>query len=269
MDSVLKTRTITGVIFAIVVLGLLYLGKIGILSLCGVVFIISSFEYLELTNSSKSKLIIGIIVALWLTGLCYIFNFSEKIRDVVLYVSITVYALLHLSLFTTKKIPHESILPYFIVFYPGLSLLLPFVFNQEDIFQPMLWYSILILIWTTDVAAYLVGRKLGRRKLFERLSPKKSIEGSIGAGIFAIIVAIILSKYSGLNYSMSFWILMALTIWVTGTCGDLFESSIKRMFDKKDSGTLLPGHGGFLDRFDSFIFVLPFVFLLLKIYNII
>jgi len=123
--------------------------------------------------------------------------------------------------------------------------------------------TILCFIWISDSAAYFVGSKMGKRKLFASISPGKTWEGSIGAGIIALVVGIIIGlvfPFHGILY----WIIMAFVIWVVGTYGDLYESSIKRKYNIKDSGILLPGHGGFLDRFDSFIFVIPIVLLIWK-----
>ena len=99
----------------------------------------------------------------------------------------------------------------------------------------------------------------------ERISPNKTWEGYVGGGIMAIIAGIALSFTSA--YSMKAMIIFALIAWIIGTYGDLFESSIKRKHNIKDSGDILPGHGGFLDRFDSFIFVIPFVLSIIYFYN--
>lgn len=115
----------------------------------------------------------------------------------------------------------------------------------------------LFVIWATDTGAYLVGRKFGKRKLWPKISPKKTIEGSIGGIVIALITAIIFQLVHPLHSSMLIVILITILISVMGQIGDLVESAFKRHYVVKDSGTILPGHGGILDRFDSLLFVLP------------
>ena len=123
--------------------------------------------------------------------------------------------------------------------------------------------AILCIIWSSDTFAYLSGKNFGKHKLFPSVSPKKTIEGFIGGLLGAVLVAVCFSLYS--VKSIWEWIGIALILVVFGTFGDLIESKFKRIAGVKDSGTILPGHGGFLDRLDSLIFTAPFVGLLLVI----
>ena len=118
--------------------------------------------------------------------------------------------------------------------------------------------GVMLLLWATDTGAYFAGSLFGKSKLFERISPKKSWEGFFGGAITAVGTAIILSKYF-LILGMTQWIVIAIIIVISGTYGDLVESLFKRSMDIKDSGDRLPGHGGFLDRFDSLILSMPFI----------
>lgn len=125
--------------------------------------------------------------------------------------------------------------------------------------------GLLFLTWANDVGAYFTGILFGRTKLFERISPKKSWEGSIGGATLAVIVAIIIGYYfEGLNPIE--WISVSLIVVIAGTYGDLVESHFKRSIQIKDSGTIIPGHGGFLDRFDSLLIAVPFVVVFLKLF---
>jgi len=121
--------------------------------------------------------------------------------------------------------------------------------------------AIMIFAWSNDSFAYLAGRFLGKHKLFERISPKKTWEGFIGGAfgaiLFAYIVSLLFPKWTGYTVSFSTYAILAIITSVTSTYGDLAESMIKRNLQIKDSGTALPGHGGFLDRFDGLIFSLP------------
>ncbi|MFC4816907.1 phosphatidate cytidylyltransferase [Flavobacterium sp. GCM10023249] len=132
-------------------------------------------------------------------------------------------------------------------------------------FIPSIIIGIFILIWTNDTFAYVVGKSLGKHKLFERISPKKTIEGFAGGMFFAIVAGIIISQYYVTSFSFLIWIGIAIIVSVFGTIGDLVESKFKRLANVKDSGNIMPGHGGIYDRLDSIIFVAPFVFLLFKI----
>lgn len=125
----------------------------------------------------------------------------------------------------------------------------------------MLMY-LLLTVWSTDSGAYLVGRKIGKTKLAPQISPNKTWEGSIGGTVVAIIVGIIFSVTGLIHFGILATILMTLFLSVAGQLGDLVESSLKRYYGVKDSGRILPGHGGILDRFDSLLLVLPMAYLL-------
>jgi phosphatidate cytidylyltransferase len=130
--------------------------------------------------------------------------------------------------------------------------------------------SIFIFLWCSDSGAYFVGSAIGRHRLFERISPKKSWEGSIGGGVLALVAAYVLSLFYPTLGAIE-WMGMAAVVVVTGTWGDLIESCMKREMGIKDSGNILPGHGGILDRFDSAILAIPSVVVYLYIlgaYNI-
>ncbi|WP_420576238.1 phosphatidate cytidylyltransferase [Ekhidna sp.] len=125
--------------------------------------------------------------------------------------------------------------------------------------------GLLFLTWANDVGAYFSGILFGRRKLFERISPNKSWEGSIGGAITAALTAVVIGFYfEGLNPIE--WISVSIIVVIAGTYGDLVESHFKRSIQIKDSGTTIPGHGGFLDRFDSFLIAVPFVVVFLKLF---
>ncbi|VAW20137.1 Phosphatidate cytidylyltransferase [hydrothermal vent metagenome] len=136
--------------------------------------------------------------------------------------------------------------------------------NSE--FSPGLLLGIFFILWTYDTIAYLFGMWLGKHRLFERISPKKSWEGVIGGGIFAIVAGILDSVIFQSPGLLS-WVGIALIIVIFGTFGDLVESLMKRSLNIKDSGALLPGHGGILDRFDSLLMAIPFIIAWLLIFN--
>lgn len=121
------------------------------------------------------------------------------------------------------------------------------------------------MIWCNDTFAYICGKLLGKHKLYEKISPKKTIEGFIGGLIFTQIAAFVIFKQTNIEASLPFWMLIGLGISIIGTLGDLVESKYKRQASIKDSGSIMPGHGGILDRLDSILFAAPFLFLIYKI----
>lgn len=125
--------------------------------------------------------------------------------------------------------------------------------------------GILLLLWASDTGGYIAGVLFGRTKLFERVSPKKSWEGMVGSFIMAVFIATILIRYFDVMNWIQ-WYIVAVIMVVAGTYGDLVESLFKRSIEIKDSGTSLPGHGGFLDRFDGLLISIPFIVLLLKVF---
>lgn len=126
---------------------------------------------------------------------------------------------------------------------------------------PYLFYA-LLLVWTTDIFAYLVGRKFGKHPLDPVVSPHKTWEGSVGGTIAAVIVVLIYNAFVPLQKNLGILIIATIALSIIGQIGDLAESSLKRHYNVKDSGKILPGHGGILDRFDSFLFVFPCLHLL-------
>ena len=123
----------------------------------------------------------------------------------------------------------------------------------------------LFMLWASDTGAYFAGKNFGRRKLFERVSPKKTWEGSVGGTIAAVSVGIVLSYYFT-SMPIWKWIAISLIIVVAGTYGDLVESLFKRSIRIKDSGRSIPGHGGFLDRFDGLLIAAPFIVAFVRLF---
>lgn len=141
--------------------------------------------------------------------------------------------------------------------------------NSSYYFQPIL--GILLILWATDTGAYFAGTFLGKHKLFERISPKKTWEGFVGgavlAGVIAFVYNLILANYDKQFLSTIDWVVITIIIVVGGTFGDLVESLLKRSIEIKDSGSSIPGHGGFLDRFDGLFISAPFVVAYLEIFH--
>jgi len=131
--------------------------------------------------------------------------------------------------------------------------------SNDKVFHPQIVVHYFFILWASDIGAYFAGRKFGKHKLFERISPKKTWEGSIGGAVLAFIVAHFVSHHDKILARVD-WLIITAIIIVFGTFGDLVESMFKRSIQIKDSGSILPGHGGFLDRFDGLFISSPFVF---------
>jgi phosphatidate cytidylyltransferase len=154
-----------------------------------------------------------------------------------------------------------SMFPFAAFSRTGLNSILP---HSNIIFSPGIIIGFFILIWANDTGAYLTGMSLGHHKLMERISPKKTWEGFIGGLIIASFAAWFLAGWLGVVDKIH-WVIISLIISVAGTYGDLVESMLKRSTGVKDSGTIMPGHGGFLDRFDSAILSFPLVYLFISL----
>ena len=199
------------------------------------------FSYYKVSYLA-TLLLLGITV---ITGLYLMKNlFSEKIRR---YGKLQK---LHITVF------------YMIASFVFLTLL-P---SHGDDFSPYTVAGLFILIWTNDTFAYIVGKSFGRHKLFPSISPKKTIEGFFGGLVFACIASYFIHKFThSLNFNI--WLSLAVVMSTLGTFGDLIESKLKREAGVKDSGTLMPGHGGLYDRLDSILFASPFIYLVLIVFE--
>jgi phosphatidate cytidylyltransferase len=170
------------------------------------------------------------------------------------------------ALFKNEK---HTIVNMIVSYFPAFFVSLPFVLLvdiafMDDFFDPYPILGFFILIWVYDTGAYLSGRFFGKHKLFERISPKKTWEGLVGGAILSILIGFFIVSRFIPELAPWKWGLVALVVVIFGTLGDLIESMVKRSANVKDSGNILPGHGGVLDRFDSALFAAPFFWLLLK-----
>lgn len=269
--SNLIQRAITGGLFVLVLVLCIVFGGIYFHLLFALIGIISLNEFYQLFNKSQIKpnLTIGLIGG----TLIYFFSTWILISDIwdvyfkallVLIFPILAFA----ELYRKKKTPFENI---GVTFIGWVYIMLPLIIlnhmmwsedtNGWTNFLPVL--SIFILVWTSDTFAYLFGRKLGKHKLFERISPNKSWEGFVGGAVFAGIAGLLIAYFYDVDYKV--YLILGLLVACFGTIGDLIESMLKRSLKVKDSGNILPGHGGILDRIDAVLFVIPIVYFMLDI----
>jgi phosphatidate cytidylyltransferase len=160
----------------------------------------------------------------------------------------------------TERKPFTNISYKFLgIFYVSMPFsLLNIAVFEEGYYNYEIILGCLLILWASDTGAFFAGTRFGKRKLFERISPKKSWEGFWGGAVLAIVMTYVLSLYFH-SISVIDWLVIGLIIIIGGTFGDLVESLLKRSIEIKDSGTSLPGHGGFLDRFDGLLISAPFI----------
>jgi phosphatidate cytidylyltransferase len=157
----------------------------------------------------------------------------------------------------------QKYIPTMLYIISGFVFLTLIPFSQ-DIFKPEIIVGVFALIWCNDTFAYIIGKSLGKNKLLERVSPKKTIEGFFGGLLGAVIASFIIFNVLDI-YTLAIWISLAIIISVCGTIGDLVQSNYKRQAGVKDSGNLMPGHGGLYDRLDSAIYASPFIYAFLQL----
>lgn len=257
------TRALSGAVYVLLLVGATLYSPYSFLLLFGVLLLFSVGEFCKLVGLKP-------VFPLLLATLGYIlFNLDNTVKtnEILLLIAallVSIRSLVFLfekkNRFLDKQSKYVFLIGYLII--PIIIFTkIPFISNS---YHPEIIIAILILIWTNDTFAYLVGITMGKTKLFERISPKKTIEGFSGGLVFAMIAGVLLAHFY-LQESIIRWIIIALLVTTFGTLGDLIESKFKRLAGVKDSGNIMPGHGGFLDRLDSIIFVAPFVYLFYQI----
>ena len=189
-----------------------------------------------------------------------------EVTQILQVITIFVQLFLIKDLFSEKTIPLFSSKRFIITtFYLSSAFVfLILIGNYYQPFKPTILLGSFILVWVNDTFAFLIGKQFGKQKLFKKISPKKTVEGFLGGLFFSTIASYFIATYThSLNFTN--WLILAIIISVFGTIGDLIESKFKRQANVKDSGIIMPGHGGLLDRFDSIIFAAPFIYLFLRI----
>ena len=268
----LAVRIIVGLFVFGIFLSAIFIGKeIGFLAMFGFALLMGLNEFYNLVDLGgfKPQRLTGYLLGVSMfigNGLVTFFDFSEKF---LLFPLLCLFLILPIELYRKRQDPFTNIAHGFLgIIYVAvpITLLINIVYPNDEIgYNPLFFAAWLQLILSSDSGAYLAGTAFGKHKLFERISPKKSWEGAFGGLLMSMAFAI------GFSYFIDFltiweWIGLSVVSVVAGIYGDLVESLLKRNVGAKDSGTLLPGHGGVLDRLDSIVLATPFVFVYLKIF---
>ena len=262
----MKTRVITAFFFASCMLGSLFFGPFVFAAFGFLLVVVGLLEFYRLVKSTElsPNIPAGLILSSAVYGLAFsVLVYNKSLQNALLLVPIVLVVFVA-ELYRKSSTPFQNIA---ITLLAVCYVAIPFSFYlalgfMSASFSFILPLSLLLLIWANDSGAYVLGVTLGKNKLFERHSPKKSWEGFIGGILIAGLAGWILSRYV---YTISpiHWLALAVLVGVAGTLGDLVESMLKRSLNIKDSGSFLPGHGGLLDRFDSLIFAAPLMYIYL------
>ncbi|MBM6734735.1 phosphatidate cytidylyltransferase [Mediterranea massiliensis] len=267
MKSNFLKRALTGILFVCILVGCMLYSPLSFGLLFTLIAALSVHEFAHLVNAGGEVKINATITSLGGAYLCLaLMGFCTQAADARIflpYLALLLYLMIT-ELYLKRSNPLGnwafSMLSQLYVALP-FALLNVLAFHNDPVsssvaYNPILPLSIFVFIWLSDTGAYCVGSLIGKHCLFERISPKKSWEGSIGGAVFSIASSFVFAHYYDF-LSVGQWAGLAAVVVVFGTWGDLTESLMKRQLGIKDSGNILPGHGGMLDRFDSALMAIP------------
>lgn len=265
------TRALSGIIYVLLLLVCLrheYL-------LMGLFFIFGLLCMTEFKKLIQLKsfipyfifIVLYVIFGFWQSVFTSLPGLNEA-TQILMVLTIFVKLFLIKDLFSEKTIPLFATKRFVITtFYLSSSFVfLILIANYHDTYNADILLGSFVLVWVNDSFAYFVGKRFGKQKLFEKISPKKTVEGFLGGLFFSTVASYFIATFTQ-TLSFTSWLILSIIISVFGTLGDLIESKFKRQAKVKDSGVIMPGHGGLLDRLDSIIFASPFIYLFLRILN--
>jgi phosphatidate cytidylyltransferase len=274
-------RTLTGAWIVIFVLGGFWIHPVSFVLTGLIILACTQYEYYHMIENTgvKPRMIPGILTGITAYIISTLVASGYLTFSFFLILIPMVLIIMSAELYRKQEKPFDSLAhTFFSILYiaipfslfpfsafsrTGLESLLP---HPQITFSPGIVIGFFILLWANDSGAYLIGISLGRHRLMERISPKKSWEGFIGGVLFSAAIAWLLSDWLGVVNAIQ-WIILSVIISISGTYGDLIESMLKRSTGVKDSGNIMPGHGGFLDRFDSAITSFPLVYLFILLFG--
>ena len=256
-------RILTGTVYVTLLLFVL-MQTISALVLFLLVAILATLELKKIFEKQNLDFHTWPIIIIGLTSYLTIV-FSEI--KFILFLEIIIYfiSLLFQNRKNTLVLAGGTLFSIIYIFIP-LSLVIPIGCFENKIYNYKILFGLLILIWSSDSWAFVCGKLFGRHKLFEKISPNKTWEGFIGSIILTTITGYVISN-NGFGLSQTEWMILGTITAISATLGDLFQSMLKRESNIKDSGNILPGHGGILDRFDSILICFPVFYLYLYYIN--
>jgi len=263
----LKTRIISACVFVPVILVAAYVGSWLWAALVLAIALIGGYEFGKMLEANEHRFfpLIYYPSAALIVILAQLFPEDPAILLAVLFLSFAVY----ITLFILGKYSIEDVtMNITAVVYIPVAMACAVILRSG--FPEGMWYIFLLLViqWFTDSGAYLIGCSIGKHKLMPKVSPKKSVEGAVGGIVVAVVGAMLLNAF--LDFlPVGYLAFITIVISIGGQLGDLCESAFKRWAGVKDSGNLIPGHGGMLDRFDSMLFAAPLLLFFITIYNLI
>ena len=272
MSNLVK-RVLTSIVLVLMISTAVLLSSYTFLALLLVVNCIGLYEFYRLfsAHSVSPAWVQGIILSLSLL-LSSFFVIAGKIPAQYLLVNIPLYFLIFVSeLYSRAEQPFQNIAITLLgVMFVTLALCffaaVGFISKEHSQYHPHMIMGCFLILWASDSGAYLFGKRFGKHKLFERISPNKTWEGSIAGAVCALLVSYIVSLFA-VEADVIGWLFISIIITIAGTYGDLVKSLMKRSLGVKDAGNILPGHGGILDRFDSLLGSAAFVYLFLVLYQ--
>jgi len=263
------TRTVTGLIYVAIIITSICLHSLTFLSIFMIIMALSMIEFYRLTSTDKIKPLrfTGIFTGIILLVITYLIAAGKVSSEMLLIPVLLTFVIFFIELFRS----HDEYLVNLAITCLGLIyialplsllplLVYPGGISYEYNYEILLGYF--VILWLYDTGAYIIGSFIGKHKIMEKISPEKSWEGLFGGWIISIVIALLVASiFPVLNRTD--WLIIATIIVITGTLGDFVESKFKRNAGIKDTGKLLPGHGGILDRIDSVLLSVPFVFIFL------
>ncbi len=268
-------RALTGIIFVAILVGVICYNSISFLIAFGLITGLTLWEFYGLMTNYEGATIrcaVSSVGGAYLFAATFAYTFHLSDSTVLLpYLLFLVYTLVaELYRKAPNPINDWSFTMFAQVYCAGTFSMLNLIAtrqcaSEEVVYSSLFVMAIFIFIWLNDTGAYLVGSLIGKRRLFERISPKKSWEGFFGGLAATVIASQVLAWYAP-EVSRCNWLGLSVAVVVFGTWGDLVESLLKRTLGVKDSGNILPGHGGMLDRFDSLMLAIPAAYIYIRLF---
>lgn len=271
MNNFVK-RSLTAVVFVALLLGCTFWNQLSFTLLFFTITTVGIWEFYSLAekgNNHPQKITGTFAAVIMYTSTAVVSMDIMDARFLLINIAV-VFLIFIIELFSTAEHPFANIAFTLLgLIYVALPFsLLNFITSYNGAYNYQILFGLFFILWSNDTGAYLVGSVIGKHKLFPRVSPGKTWEGSVGGAVMSYIVAYVISEWYTVINPFD-WMIIATILIVIGSLGDLVESLFKRSIGVKDSGNILPGHGGILDRFDSLILATPFVFVYLYLFSFI